>query len=265
MTPSATSGPSITGVSPATGPVAGGTAVTITGSGFTGAPAVLFGSAAATTFSVVSSTKITAAAPAGSGWVDVTVATASGTSATSPADQFGYPSAALGITRTLQPGWNTISVPFALQQRTLGDLFPDHHGGVGAFLVGYAFQNGRWQQLNLGTPTSVFAQPMTGFYLNVASAVTITLTPSPNINPPPSYEARPGWNLVGPSSAFGTQSYADFVGGNSGVLVDPNQVGVSSSDPTSDTSDQVTDGYAYWFFTNQQATLAGRISTPPQT
>ena len=37
--------PTVTGVSPAAGPLAGGTAVTITGTGFTGATAVDFGTA----------------------------------------------------------------------------------------------------------------------------------------------------------------------------------------------------------------------------
>ena len=44
--------PAVTGVSPAAGPFAGGTKVTITGTGFAGATAVGFGSAAATTFTV---------------------------------------------------------------------------------------------------------------------------------------------------------------------------------------------------------------------
>ena len=46
----------VTGVSPTSGPTAGGTTVTITGTGFTGATKVLFGAVAATSFTVVSST-----------------------------------------------------------------------------------------------------------------------------------------------------------------------------------------------------------------
>lgn len=84
--------PVVTGVSPASGPLAGGTSVTITGSGFTGATAVKFGSAAASSFTVNSDASITAAAPAavGVGPVDVTVTTPSGTSATRSADQYAY-------------------------------------------------------------------------------------------------------------------------------------------------------------------------------
>ncbi|WP_338177527.1 IPT/TIG domain-containing protein [Jatrophihabitans sp.] len=56
--------PSVTALSPTSGKTAGGNTVTITGTGFTGASAVTFGTVAATSFSVVNSTKITAVAPA---------------------------------------------------------------------------------------------------------------------------------------------------------------------------------------------------------
>jgi hypothetical protein len=82
--------PTVTGLSPTTGAPAGGTSVTITGTGFTGATAVDFGTTAATAFTVVSDTDITATSPAGTGAVNVTVTTPSGTSATTTADQFTY-------------------------------------------------------------------------------------------------------------------------------------------------------------------------------
>ncbi len=67
-------GPTITNVSPAGGPIAGGTSVTITGTGFIGATSVLFDGTAAITFNVVNSTTITATAPAHAfGPVDITV------------------------------------------------------------------------------------------------------------------------------------------------------------------------------------------------
>ena len=81
-------------VSPNTGPIAGGTSVTITGTNFTGATAVSFGGTAAAGFSVVSATSITATSPAhAAGAVDVTVTTPSGTSATSASDTFTYAAA----------------------------------------------------------------------------------------------------------------------------------------------------------------------------
>ncbi len=71
---------------------AGGSTVDITGTGFTGASAVDFGSTPATSFTVNSSTSITAVAPPSSsdGPVDVTVTTNGAASATSAADQFTY-------------------------------------------------------------------------------------------------------------------------------------------------------------------------------
>jgi len=82
--------PTVTGLSPTSGPAAGGTSVTITGTNFTGATAVDFGTTAATTFTVGSDTSITATSPAGTGVVDVTVTTPGGKSTTSTNDQFTY-------------------------------------------------------------------------------------------------------------------------------------------------------------------------------
>jgi energy-converting hydrogenase Eha subunit A len=82
--------PAVTSVSPASGPSTGGTSVTITGSGFTGATGVRFGSTPPTPFTVHSDTSITATSPAGAGAVDVTVASPGGTSAASSADTYTY-------------------------------------------------------------------------------------------------------------------------------------------------------------------------------
>jgi hypothetical protein len=83
--------PAVAGISPSSGPTAGGTNVTITGSGFTGATAVMFGSNAATNVTVTSATKITATAPENpAGVVDVTVTTPGGTSAVLSADKYTY-------------------------------------------------------------------------------------------------------------------------------------------------------------------------------
>jgi len=84
-------GPSVTGVSPESGPEAGGTSVTITGTQLKGAKSVKFGSVEAKSFTVNSETSIKATSPAqAAGTVDVTVTTPEGTSPTSPADHFTY-------------------------------------------------------------------------------------------------------------------------------------------------------------------------------
>ena len=77
--------PLVSSVSPNQGSPAGGQPVTITGTGFTGATGVSFGSTAATSFTVNSNNSITAVAPPGAGGskVDVTVTGPSGTSTTS--------------------------------------------------------------------------------------------------------------------------------------------------------------------------------------
>jgi hypothetical protein len=89
--------PTVTGISPASGSAAGGTSVTITGTGFTNATVVSFGGAVASSFTANSDTQITAVSPAGAGTVDVTVGTTSGNSVTSAADQFAYPAAVLPL------------------------------------------------------------------------------------------------------------------------------------------------------------------------
>ncbi|MGA7627627.1 MAG: IPT/TIG domain-containing protein, partial [Methanoregula sp.] len=92
-----TSVPTVTGVSPTAGPLAGGTSVTITGFGFTGANNVKFGTIPNSTgnITVNSDTSITVVSPPADSSgpvdaVDVTVTTLSGTSKTSPADNFTY-------------------------------------------------------------------------------------------------------------------------------------------------------------------------------
>jgi len=71
--------PTVTGITPASGPVSGGTEVTITGTKFTGATAVTFDGIAATEFTVISDTSLTAMTPAhAAGAVDVVVTTPGG-------------------------------------------------------------------------------------------------------------------------------------------------------------------------------------------
>jgi hypothetical protein len=83
--------PAVTGLSPSSGPTSGGTMVTVTGTDFSGATQVRFGSADATSFSVLSPTQITAVSPPGAaGAVPVTVTTPAGTSAAAPASYFFY-------------------------------------------------------------------------------------------------------------------------------------------------------------------------------
>jgi hypothetical protein len=81
--------PRVTGVTPISGLTTGGQSVTIDGNGFRGVTGVSFDTVAATSFTINSDSQITAVTPAlAAGTVDVTVAYANGSSATSSADQF---------------------------------------------------------------------------------------------------------------------------------------------------------------------------------
>jgi IPT/TIG domain-containing protein len=85
--------PSVTAVTPSSGPATGGTAVTIIGTGFTGAKKVAFGAVAAGSFTVVSDTEITTVTPAqkaGTRVVYVTTTLRNTNSAAGAADEFTY-------------------------------------------------------------------------------------------------------------------------------------------------------------------------------
>jgi hypothetical protein len=77
--------PALTAVSPTSGPIAGGTAVTLTGTGFLSGATVSFGTTAATAVTFVSATTLTAVTPAqAAGTVAVTVNNPDSKSATMP-------------------------------------------------------------------------------------------------------------------------------------------------------------------------------------
>jgi hypothetical protein len=79
--------PTITSISPTSGSIAGGTSVTVTGTGFTGATGVNVGTIAGTNLVVSGDTSLTFTTSAqAAGSYDVTVVTPNGTSATSAAD-----------------------------------------------------------------------------------------------------------------------------------------------------------------------------------
>ncbi len=115
-----TSVPTVTNINPNTGPPAGGTSVTITGTNFSGATVVRFGGTAAGSFTVNSATQITATSPAGLGIVDVTVTTAGGTSPTSAADQFTYAQAGTAVTLSSSQNPSSLGQPVTFTARVTG-------------------------------------------------------------------------------------------------------------------------------------------------
>jgi hypothetical protein len=91
LTPGFVPTPRVTAISTTSGPTSGGTSITITGTGFTPDTRVSFGSTEAKSFTVNSSTQVTAVSSAEpGGTVDVTLANSGGTSATSTADRFTF-------------------------------------------------------------------------------------------------------------------------------------------------------------------------------
>lgn len=84
--------PYVTSVSPSGGPAGGTNTVTISGSGFTGATAVIFGGANGSNVTVVNDSTVTARVPAGSSGqtVDVRVSSPGGTSPIVTGDEYTY-------------------------------------------------------------------------------------------------------------------------------------------------------------------------------
>jgi hypothetical protein len=139
-----TSPVTVTGLSVRSGPPAGGTSVVITGTDFTGATAVKFGANNAASFTVNSSTTITATSPAGGGTVDVTVSIPSYSSSPTSADLFSYtsavangafatlPTTAVGSTSASQNVSVTLQSATAISSITV----PPAQNGVQEFTVG---------------------------------------------------------------------------------------------------------------------------------
>ena len=159
--------PTVTLINPTSGPTAGGTSVTITGTNFTGASgatAVKFGSTNAASYTVNSATQITASSPAGSaGIVDITVTTAGGTSATSASDQFTYVAAptVTGINPTSGPTAGGTSVVIT------GTNFT---GASGAAAVKFGSTNAASYTVNSATQITASSPP------GSAGIVDITVT-----------------------------------------------------------------------------------------
>ncbi|MGO9957198.1 MAG: IPT/TIG domain-containing protein, partial [Solirubrobacteraceae bacterium] len=98
--------PVVNSISATGGPAAGGTPVTILGTGFTPASTASFGGVPASDVTYLSPQMLTAVSPAGSGMTDVVVTSAGGSSATSAADEFYYgsPPTVTGLSVTQGPG-----------------------------------------------------------------------------------------------------------------------------------------------------------------
>jgi hypothetical protein len=141
------SAPSVTSVSPSSGSTAGGTVVIVTGTGFTGASQVKFGTVVADTFLLLSDTSMSVVSPAESaGTVDLTVVGPGGTSSTSSADHFTY------------------SAPSAPTVTALSPTSGSSGGGTVVLLTGTNFTG--------TTAVNFGAVPATSFVINSATTIT---------------------------------------------------------------------------------------------
>ena len=154
--------PVLTGVSPSTGPAAGGTAVTVTGSNLSGG-SVAFGGVAASGVSCTASS-CTATSPAGSGTVNVTVTTAGGTSATSAADEFTY-TASAAVNLIPDPGFEGSGVPADYWGSTLARSQAVVHSGSWSLAQTLTGSSGGWD-----------LDDNPSWYASISSADTYTAT-----------------------------------------------------------------------------------------
>ena len=175
--------PAVTGLSPSAGPVSGGTQVTITGTGFTGAGTVSFGGNPAL-FTVDSDTRITATAPAGDAVdvVGVTVTTAGGVSPSAAGAVYSYTPATVcgaGCAFTSPAAVSaSTGASFAFTVTTTGAVTPTLTA-KGKLPVGVTFvDNGDGTATLSGVPVANGAKPAAGTYkLKVtATFATVGLT-----------------------------------------------------------------------------------------
>jgi hypothetical protein len=178
--------PTVTSVSPSSGPVAGGAAVTITGTNFASGATVTFGSAAATNVVVVNSTSITATTPAGSAGVVTVTVTVN------------------GQTGSLSSGFTYVVPP------TVSSVSPNNGpttGGTAVTITGTNFAAGATVTFGSAAATNVVVVSSTSITATTpagsAGAVTLTVTvsgQSGSLANAFTYVVKPTVTSVSPSS-----------------------------------------------------------------
>ncbi|APD13266.1 hypothetical protein RO07_08625 [Pandoraea pulmonicola] len=141
--------PTVSGVSPASGPATGGTVVTITGTNFVDVTGVSFGATPGTNVIVNNGASLTVTSPPGSGTVDITVTSAGGTSAANGNDRFTYTAVAptLAINTTALAA-GTVGQPYNQPLSVSGGTAPYNYAITG-LPSGLGISNGAIA----GTPT----------------------------------------------------------------------------------------------------------------
>ncbi|MGA2498621.1 MAG: IPT/TIG domain-containing protein, partial [Tepidisphaeraceae bacterium] len=193
--------PAVTGLGPSGGALNGGNNVIITGTGFTGASAVMFGATAATSFTVNSPTQITAVAPAeAAGTVDVTVTNSVGTSTTSAADQYTYTVAP--VVSSLSPkGGNIAGGTSVIITGT---------GFAGATAVNFGGAAASSFTVNSATQITAFAPAQ------AAGAVDVTVTATGGTSPA---VAADKFTYAATPTVAGLSTTTAYAGGGTSVII----------------------------------------------
>lgn len=182
-----TGGPTVTFVSPNTGPATGNTIVTITGSGFTSSGmTVKFGTVTAV-FTYIDTTTVVAVAPAQSaGTVNIVVTTPGGTSPNTAADDYTYTGSSAPVVTSVSPASGPVGTSIVITGTGFTGATSVTVGGVSAaFTVNSSTQI--TATVPAGTPAGVVDVRVTGpggtslntasdNFTNTSSAQTVTYT-----------------------------------------------------------------------------------------
>jgi hypothetical protein len=222
--------PSVASLSPNTGPTAGGTTVTITGTGFTGATGVSFNGTSAP-FAVNSDTRITTFSPPhAAATVNIQVTNLQGTSPVVAADQFTYQPvvpAVLGLTPNNGPTTGGTSVSIG------GSNF---RNATGVSFGGTAAEFG----INGDTQITAFAPAHAAGQVDVRVTNpdgTSAIVPNDQYN----YQAAPpSVTGVGPNGGPTTGGTTVVIGGNNFLNATGVSFGSATAEFTIDSATQIT-------------------------
>jgi len=196
-----TPGPAVTGITPSSGLVKGGTTVTVTGSGLSQVTKVTFGSVRGRGVKILSAAKLTVIVPAGpAGTLDVRVTGPDGTSPVTPKDQYTYladatpPSAVTGLSVS---GTTSSSVTLSWTNpsgsnyagvviRRAEGATPPATPTSGTAVTDLAAPASTWTDTGLSPGTAytyaLFAHDAAGGYA-AASTISATTAPPPGCTP----------------------------------------------------------------------------------
>ncbi|MET4074790.1 IPT/TIG domain-containing protein [Hymenobacter sp. UYCo722] len=234
--------PSLSSLSPATGPV--GTSVVITGTGFTGATSVSFNGTAAA-FTVNSATQLTATVPAGATTGNVTVAAPGGTSN-------GLPFAVLPPAPTLtnlSPSSGPLGTSVTLTGTSLtGTTSVSFNGSSASFVVNSATQLTATVPAGASTGLVTVTTPggsSNGITFSVTAPVPVLSSLSPTSGPAGTSVTIIGTGLTGTTAVSFNGLAAPFAVVNAGTITATVPAGATTGLVTVTTPGGTSNGLAF--------------------